>query len=74
MSAGAIALTRIFGAHSAAKLRVRPSIAPLAAAIEACMGEPERAELLTEAVGILQTRRSDREVDVRANWRLVGRG
>ena len=46
----------------------------LSCAIEACMGDPERATLLAEAIGILQTRRSDREVDARANWRLVGRG
>jgi hypothetical protein len=46
----------------------------LSCAIEACMGVPERAELLGEAIGILQARRSDREVDARANWRLVGRG
>lgn len=46
----------------------------LSCAIEACMGDPDRAELLAEAIGILQTRRSEREVEVRANWRLVGRG
>jgi hypothetical protein len=46
----------------------------LSCAIEACMGDPERATVLAEAIGILQSRRSDREVDVRANWRLVGRG
>ena len=46
----------------------------LSCAIEACMGDPERAHLLAEAVRILQSRRSDREVDARANWRLVGRG
>lgn len=46
----------------------------LSCAIEACLGDPERAALLAEAIGILQARRSDREVDVRANWRLVGRG
>ena len=46
----------------------------LSCAIEACMEHPDRAELLAEAIGILQARRSEREVDVRANWRLVGRG
>jgi hypothetical protein len=46
----------------------------LSCAIEACMGDPERADLLAEAVRILRSRRSDREVDARANWRLVGRG
>ena len=39
-SAGAIALTRIRGAHSAASERTSPSTAPLAAAIEECMGMP----------------------------------
>ena len=46
----------------------------LSCAIEACMGNTDHAALLAEAIGILQSRRSDREVDVRANWRLVGRG
>ena len=40
MSAGAIALTRIFGAHSAASDRIRPSTAALAAATDACIGMP----------------------------------
>ncbi|MFN3255270.1 MAG: hypothetical protein ACE37B_06215 [Ilumatobacter sp.] len=48
--------------------------AALSCAIEACMGQPDRADLLAEAIGILQTRRSERELVVRANWRLVGRG
>ena len=46
----------------------------LSCAIEACIGDSERSELLAEAIGVLHLRRSDREVDVRANWRLVGRG
>lgn len=46
----------------------------LSCAIEACMGDPDRSELLAEAISILNIRRSEREVDVRANWRLVGRG
>lgn len=48
--------------------------AALSCAIEACMGQPDRAELLAEAIGILHARRSERELVVRANWRLVGRG
>ena len=46
----------------------------LACAIEACLGDPDRADLLAEAIGILHARRSERETVVRANWRLVGRG
>ena len=46
----------------------------LSCAIEACMGQPERSHLLAEAIGILNARRSEREIEARANWRLVGRG
>ncbi|MEY4404010.1 MAG: hypothetical protein RIR91_2045 [Verrucomicrobiota bacterium] len=40
VSEGAIAFTRMSGAHSAARLRVRPSRAPLAEAMLACIGMP----------------------------------
>ena len=40
VSEGAIAFTLILGASSAARERVKPSTAPLAAAIEACIGMP----------------------------------
>ena len=39
---GATQLTRILGASSAARERVNPSTAPLAAATDACMGSPWR--------------------------------
>ena len=40
VSAGARQLTRVCGASSAASERLKPSIAPFAAAIDACIGSP----------------------------------
>lgn len=46
----------------------------LSCAIEACMADPDRSDLLRRGVEILRLRRGERETVVRANWRLVGRG
>ncbi len=46
----------------------------LSCAIEASMRDPDQAELRTEGLGILQSRRAERELVILQEFRLVGRG
>ncbi len=44
----------------------------LSCAIEACLGDPDRHELLTAGVAILRSRRAERESIILRDYRLVG--